>query len=278
MSDLDTSRISPTAHYTAYVWVRHGLSHPALASPQGRLYHAILAPANFAYDRLLGRPNLEAMLLARHRVLDHLLARAIETGAVRQVIEIAAGLSPRGYQLARRYPAVRFIEGDLPESAALKRRLLDGAGLGGANHEVVTVNALLDDGPGSLAEVCAGLPAVGTAIVTEGLLGYFDLDAVTGMWRRFARALRGRGGGLYLCDLNLGGDATAAARAFRHALSWFARGEVHLHFDGPDAAAAALRAAGFDAAEIRRPSEFADVDVPRRFDGHQVRIGVARVG
>src|SRR5262249_43388862 len=116
-----------------------------------------------------------------------------------------------------------------------------------------------------------------TALVTEGLLGYFDLAAVEGMWRRFARALRGRGGGVYLTDFNLGGDADLAARAFRHALSWFAQGTGHLHFDGPEGAAAALRAAGFDQAQLRQPSEFAEVDVPRRWDGHQVRIGIARV-
>ena len=31
MSPSET--ISPTAHYTSYVWVRNGLSDPALASP-----------------------------------------------------------------------------------------------------------------------------------------------------------------------------------------------------------------------------------------------------
>ena len=35
MSSSET--ISPTAHYTGYVWARNGLSHPSLETAQGRL-------------------------------------------------------------------------------------------------------------------------------------------------------------------------------------------------------------------------------------------------
>ena len=88
--------ISPTAHYTGYVWYRHGLSHPGLATPEGRaLYHAA-RPFNFG-ARSLGGPTLEGFLLARHRAIDALLDQAISSGAVGQVIEVAAGLSPRGW-------------------------------------------------------------------------------------------------------------------------------------------------------------------------------------
>src|SRR4051812_43465992 len=96
MSATDSSRISPTAHYTSQVWFRHGMSHPALETAFGRRLHAALAPINFAY-RVTGRPNLDEMLLARHRCLDALLERAIASGEVSQVIEVAAGLSPRGF-------------------------------------------------------------------------------------------------------------------------------------------------------------------------------------
>src|SRR5262249_14318560 len=153
----DPSRISPTALYTSNVWVRNGLSHAALDSPKGRFFHAVLAPANLAVLGLGPRPNLDQLLLARHRVLDHLLETEIAAGRVRQVVEVAAGPSPRGFQFARRHPEIRYIEGDLPESAAKKRSLLDGAGLRGPNHEVTTVDALRDDGEGSLASLAATL-------------------------------------------------------------------------------------------------------------------------
>jgi O-methyltransferase involved in polyketide biosynthesis len=281
MAGSDPSRISPTALYTSYVWYANGMSHAVLAPPAGLALHTALRPANLLYDALQRRPNLDLMLLARHRVLDHLLEREIEAGRVRQVVEVAAGLSPRGYRFAQRYreQGLRYLEGDLPESAARKRRLLDQAGLRGANHEVVTINALLDDGPASLASVCASHlePGAGTAIITEGLLGYFDLESVEAMWRRFATALRALGGGVYLSDLNLGGDASLAAVVFNRALSWFARGQVFLHFDGPAQAEGAVLAAGFDEARARVPDEFEEVDVPRRNQGHIVRLLEARV-
>src|SRR5262249_51025836 len=151
--------------------------------------------------------------------------------------------------------------------------LLDGAGLRGPNHEVTTVNALRDDGPGSLAELAATLErGAGTAILTEGLIGYFDLPTVEGMWRRFEPALRALGGGVYLSDLNIAADATVAAKLFRRALSWFARGEVFLHFAGPAQAEGALLAAGFDEARVHKPGDFEDVDVPRRDAPPVVRI------
>ena len=51
--------ISPTAHYTGEVWSRNGLSHPALATTEGRLMHAALRPG-LALSRALGGPALDA--------------------------------------------------------------------------------------------------------------------------------------------------------------------------------------------------------------------------
>src|SRR5262245_26104268 len=89
--------ISPTAHYTGYVWVANGLSHPAFATNEGRLLYHALRPANLA-ARAVGGPSLEGLLVARHRVIDHLLEAAIRSEKVGQVLEIACGLSPRGWR------------------------------------------------------------------------------------------------------------------------------------------------------------------------------------
>jgi O-methyltransferase involved in polyketide biosynthesis len=275
----ESARISPTAHYTSFVWVRHGMSHPALASPLGRALHFALRPMNRAYERLGTRPSLDMMLLARHRVLDHLLERAITSGEIAQVVEVAAGLSPRGFRFTRRWPALRYVEADLPAMAARKRAALAAAGLLGRRHEVVALDALADAGPESLDALADRLdPARGVAIVTEGLLGYFDRASVEGMWARFARALRRFPRGLYLSDLNLAGDTSGmrGARLFRAVLSAFARGEVHLHYDSPADVARALRAAGFAEATTHLPDELAAVvDVPGA--RHAVRVLEARI-
>src|SRR5262245_41277416 len=104
------ARISPTAHYTSYVWFANGMSHKALTSRLGRVLYRALKPLNGAHDLLTRAGNLETMLLARHRLIDRLLTEAIEAGRVRQVVEIAAGMSPRGFRFAQRFPKVHYIE------------------------------------------------------------------------------------------------------------------------------------------------------------------------
>jgi hypothetical protein len=47
--------ISPTAHYTGWVWWRNGLSHPLLATREGRVLYDVLAPAMRAGSLLGGQ-------------------------------------------------------------------------------------------------------------------------------------------------------------------------------------------------------------------------------
>jgi O-methyltransferase involved in polyketide biosynthesis len=115
--------ISPTAHYTGHVWYRNGLSHPRLATREGRLMYDALAPAMWLAAPL-AQTTLEDYLLARHRAIDALLTAAIGRGEVGQVIEVAAGLSPRGWRFVSRHPELVYLEGDLPAMAARKRRAL----------------------------------------------------------------------------------------------------------------------------------------------------------
>jgi O-methyltransferase involved in polyketide biosynthesis len=252
-------RIGPTAHYTGYVWARNGLSHPELATTEGRILFDALQPAMLG-SRALGGPTLEEYLLARHRAIDALLERAIERGGVSQVIEVAAGFSPRGWRFAQRYgERLRYVEADLPEMAQRKRAALERMGSLGDRHFVREVDALRDDdGPGSLRAVLTELdePA-GLAIITEGLLGYLPPDAVAGMWRRFATGLRRFSTGRYISDVHMGGAVTPPVRVFRVLLSGFVRGRVYLHFADTDEAVAALREAGFAQAEVRPAADIA---------------------
>jgi O-methyltransferase involved in polyketide biosynthesis len=254
-------RIGPTAHYTGYVWARGGLSHPELATTEGRILFDSLQPAMLA-SRALGGPTLEEYLLARHRAIDALLDRAIERDGVSQVIEVAAGLSPRGWRFVQRHEALVYVEADLPDMAERKRAALERMGALSERHRVREVDALRDDdGPGSLAAAIAELDRDrGLAIVTEGLLGYLPPDAVAGMWRRFATGLGGFSTGRYVSDVHMGGAATPPVRVFRMLLSGFVRGRVYLHFEGPGEAVAALRDAGFAKGEVRRAAEIGGAD------------------
>jgi len=269
MSTLDASRISPTAHYTGYVWYRAGLSNPALRTRKGTIFFHTLQPFNQAYLKLRGGPTLEGFLLQRHLIIDHLLERAIEDGTISQVVEVAAGLSPRGLRMTRKYPDLTYVEGDLPEMAALKRQVLDAGNLRRLNHHVVTLNALTDVGPNSLGEAtrCLLDATRGTAVITEGLLSYFDAETTAAIWRRFSTFLGSLSGGVYLTDLHVAEDTRAflAARAFQGFLSVFARGMVHIHHDTPELARAALDATGFEAVRVVRPSEMTHLTALPRF-------------
>lgn len=239
--------ISPTAHYTGHVWVRNGLSHPNLATLEGRLFYDALTPL-MTTSRAVGGPTLEGLLLARHRVIDDLLTAAIESRGVSQVVEIACGMSPRGWRFAERYgERLTYVEADLAPMAERKRRALERIGETSGGHRVVEVDALRDDGAASVHAVCSLLDETrGLAIVTEGLLTYLSDSDVVALWRRFARELRRFRAGVYLSDLRLGGTHRALVdRAFLAGLSSFVGRPVHAHFEGEREAARALSDAGF---------------------------------
>ena len=251
---LGSDAVSPTAHYTGHVWVRNGLSHPELATWEGRAMFNALEPAMVA-SRAVGGPTLEGLLLARHRIIDDLLTRAIEERDVRQVIEPACGMSPRGWRFCERYgEALTYIEGDLPAMADRKRRALTRMDARSNNHRVVVLDVLRDDGPASIARLVTELDAdEGLAIVTEGLLTYLEERQVIDVWRRFARATAPFAGGTYLADIRLGGrNGDLTERSFGVALSVFVRGRVHRHFADRSDALAALREAGYRDARMYR--------------------------
>jgi O-methyltransferase involved in polyketide biosynthesis len=247
----DSDRISPTAHYTGYVWARNGLSHPALETLEGRaLFESLRLP--MAVNGALGGGTLEAYLLARHKAIDALLERAIEDRRVQQVIEVACGFSPRGWRFSERYgDRITYVEADLPAMAARKRTALEGIGALSAAHRVEEIDALKDDGPGSLGQLAADLDrGKGLAIITEGLLGYLERSLVEGIWRRFASALGDFRDGVYISDIHIGEVQNAQIRVFRTLLQVFVRGRVHLHFDEEPQVVEALRAAGFTTAQV----------------------------
>ncbi len=253
--------ISPTAHFTGAVWAHHGLGAPGLATWEGRIARTASAPL-MAVSARLGGPTLEGFLLARHRVMDHLLEEAIADGRVGSVVELAAGMSPRCLALAERFGSdVTCVETDLPAMAARKRRALARLGAGGPHHAVAELDVLrTGTGPGTLAAVTAGLDrSRGLAVVTEGLLNYLPPAAVTDLWARIAGIMGEFAGGLYVSDLHLREEnGRLADGLFTAGLGAAVGGRIHFHFRGAGEAGAALREAGFARATLHRTAAFAD--------------------
>lgn len=248
--------ISPTAHYTGETWVRNGLSHPQLATWQGRVLHGTMALPNAA-SRMLGGPSLDGILLARHRIIDALLDDLIR-GGVGQVIEVACGMSPRGWRFAERYgDKLTYVEADLPAMARRKREALAQMGSLGDRHRVVDLDVLREGGPESLESLVESMdPAAGLAIITEGLLVYLEDEVVEGLWARLAKALRPFSPGVYLSDLRLASpDPGVAERTFEMILGAFVRGKIHAYPGDKAAAEADLLGAGFAQARLHRADE-----------------------
>ncbi len=248
--------IGPTAHYTGQVWVRNGLSDPALDTAGGRALFASTRPATLA-ARVAGRPTLEGILLARHLVIDELLAREIETGRIGQVIEIAAGLSGRGLRFVRSYEGLTYIEADLPGMAARKRELLSRAGDLAAGHRVVEIDAFLQEGEGSLPSLAAGLDGSrGLAVISEGLVHYFNRPAVTELWARVAGVLGAFPHGVYYSELHLRRDHRGLLpRAVFAGVSLLVRRLMHVHFEDDEDALVELRDAGFGKAVLHHTDQ-----------------------
>ncbi len=229
------------------MWYRHGLSHPGLVTSRGRRYDAAFGALTGLIERRSGF-SFDTMMLTRHRGIDGQLDAAIESGRVGQVIELAAGLSPRGWRFRQRYgERVRYIETDLPHMVDEKRRLLDTAGLRLPGHDVAVLDVLSPQGADSLSALAAGLdPQRGLAIITEGLMNYLSPGQASGVWRRIARTLNGFPHGLYLSDFYLPSDHRGwMTVAFGAVLQSFVRGRMHVHFDGVDEARSSLIGLGF---------------------------------
>jgi O-methyltransferase involved in polyketide biosynthesis len=257
----DSSAITPTAHYTGQVWARNGLSHPELETREGKLMFEALQPL-MAVAGLLGGPTLEGYLLARHRALDELLRRAIEDDGITQVLEIACGMSARGWRFVQRYGSsgLTYVEADLPDMAARKRNALASMGSLGAGHRVVAIDALAKSGSLSLNAVASELDtSQGLVIICEGLLGYLSRADVEGLWKRMASVLKTFSAGAHLTDLHLAGaEPGPLVHGFRLGLSAFVRGRVHLHFESEADAIRSLRLAGFSSWQIT-PASAVDV-------------------
>lgn len=272
-----SAAVSPTAYYTGHVWVRHGLAPAALRTRPGVAMFGALQPAMWA-SRALGGPTLEALLLARHRLIDHLLAAAIDDGRVSQVVEIAAGMSPRGLSFAERYgDRVTYVETDLPGMAARKRAQLSAMGSLGDHHRVEVADAL-GTGPGSLEAVLGSLDGGrGVAVLSEGLLNYLPPEALRSLWDSVATGLARFPDGLYLSDIHLDAENQGLVpRAGKALIGAFVRGRMHLHFGSDTEAEGALRDAGFASARLHRPVDFPDVIGDARRGAELVRVVEAR--
>jgi O-methyltransferase involved in polyketide biosynthesis len=252
-----SAHISPSAHYTGYVWYRHRLAEPAFVTGFGRFVHGLLAPITWG-ARVGFDLDIEQFLLQRHLQIDAQLSAAIERGGVCQVVEIACGLSPRGRRFTARYPQLRYLEADLPLMAARKRLLLQAQGWLGDRHRVRAVDILAADGSQCLASLFAELDrSQPVVVITEGLVNYFELPLIESFWARLAEQLRQFPQATYLTELYPDLREHPRYRQLRWGVGLvgrLTRGSYPLHYRNEAAIVEGFSRCGFTAVEVFDPS------------------------
>lgn len=217
---------------------------------------------------MFGTITLEQMLLGRHLLIDELLKRAIESGRVGQVVEIAGGMSGRGIRFSKLYGerGCMYLEGDLPGMAERKRRVLSGAGLGHRGHRVVDVDALAVEGRLSIQEAMGEYldKSHGTAVVIEGLLSYLRPEDMARVLGNVCGMLKTFGGGVFLSDAYLSSrvEQIPGWFWFQRALGAFVRGRTYLHFRTESDAVSALTSHGFERAVLHEPAGSGSKPIP----------------
>ena len=255
---VDSAHITPSAHYTGYVWYRHQLAEEPFVTPFGRFAHGVLAPVSWGARVAFGL-DVERFLLQRHLLIDALSREAIEQRGVRQVVEIACGLSPRGRRFCSRYPQLRYLEADLPPMAARKRLLLHEEGWLNARHQVRPVDILAEQCANDLQALFSALDRdEPVLVITEGLVNYFELPVIEGFWARLAAQMRQFPSATYLTDLYPDLREHPRYRQLRWGIDLvgrLTRGRYYLHYRGDDAIVAGFEECGFGEVRVHDPKE-----------------------
>lgn len=254
--------ISFTALYTGHVWYRNGLSARFFTSRKAEWLYRASLPLEWAAAHTLGL-TIGDILLQRHRLMDHRIDQLVAEAGISQILEIACGCSPRGYAFSRKYPKLRYIEADLPDMAARKRKLLSAHQGYGPDHRVIDCDVFASQGKHSLAHLFAAEldPDRPTLVITEGLVNYFTLDQISDFWQRMAQ-LGARFPAFYyltdnVCRSRAGIFAPAVAASTR-ALGLMTQAKVNLHFAREAEIVGHFHRCGYEATEVYWPENFTD--------------------
>jgi len=192
---MSNERISPTAWLVAY---ERTLSDIPLSSEVFHELDAIVRETRAASDvagvDALKAPAAAVVWEARYKLVNHLL----QAHPVTQVLELAAGFSPRGLNLAGD-PSVTYVEMDLPGVIEDKQRIVDALVADGAiparpNFHLAVGDALNLADLHAAAGYFADRPI---AVVNEGLLHYLD-HAQRAALAGHVRALLEQYGGVWI--------------------------------------------------------------------------------
>ncbi|MEN5171789.1 class I SAM-dependent methyltransferase [Acinetobacter higginsii] len=245
--------ISFTAHYTGYIWYQMGISHPALATAKGKTLAALVHPIESWAEKYVGG-SMRTTLKQRHSMLDSHLKELIEQHPNLQVLEIACGLSPRGWWFRQHYPNITYRELDLPDMAATKQAALQQ--IESNVDEVLSVDLFTDAFAAAFEVFDPQRPLV---IISEGLINYFEKP----MLQQLIQAIANYGQSFkelhYLTDIYPEPTQNKLATIIWNSsrlLKWMSRSAFSFHFKNPAEVENFFQEAGFNQVEVLQPKQF----------------------
>ncbi|MCH7384700.1 class I SAM-dependent methyltransferase [Acinetobacter dispersus] len=245
--------ISFTAHYTGYIWYQMGISHPALATAKGKTLAALVHPIESWAEKYVGG-SMRTTLKQRHSILDNHLKELIEQHPNLQVLEIACGLSPRGWWFRQHYPNITYRELDLPDMAATKQAALQQ--IESNVDEVLSVDLFTDAFAAAFEVFDQQRPLV---IISEGLINYFEKP----MLQQLIQAIANYGQNFkelhYLTDIYPEPTQNKLATIIWNSsrlLKWMSRSAFSFHFKNPAEVENFFQEAGFNQVEVLQPKQF----------------------
>ncbi|EXB24385.1 leucine carboxyl methyltransferase family protein [Acinetobacter baumannii 1437282] len=245
--------ISFTAHYTGYIWYQMGISHPALATKKGKTLAALVHPIESWAEKYVGG-SMRTTLKQRHSMLDSHLKKLIEQHPDLQVLEIACGLSPRGWWFRQHYPEISYRELDLPDMAATKQAALQQIE---SHSDAVLSLDLFTEAFSSAFEIFD--PKRPLVVISEGLINYFEKPLLQQLIQAIAHYGQDFKTLHYLTDIYPEPTQNKLATIIWNSsrlLKWMSRSAFSFHFKTPAEVEHFFQEAGFHQVEVLQPKQF----------------------
>jgi len=243
--------ISFTAHYTGYIWYQMGISHPLLATSKGKTLAMIAYPIESWGEKYVGG-SMRTTLKERHTMLDDHLRQLIEQHPNLQVLEIAAGLSPRGWWFRQHYPMIDYRELDLPDMANTKQTALKQ--IDANSPEVLSVDLFTEDFQKAFDVFDPSRPLV---VISEGLINYFTKELLQQLIQSIVHYGKDFQSLHYLTDLYPEPVKNKLAKVIWSSsklLKVMSRSTFSFHFVTPEQVRNFMQQAGFSKVQVVQPS------------------------
>ena len=254
MSETQLSKhrhISFTAHYTGYIWYQMGISHPLLATSKGKTLAMIANPIENWAEKHVGG-SMRTTLKARHQMIDDHLIELIQQYPDLQVLEIAAGLSPRGWWFRQHYPDIDYRELDLPDMAQEKQQALKQ--IDSTSPDVLSVDLFTPDFENAFKVFDQDRPLV---VISEGLINYFTKPLLQQLIQSIAHYGKDFKALHYLTDIYPEPVKNRLAKVIWSSsklLKVISRSAFTFHFIFPDEARSFFYTAGFNTVDVIQPT------------------------